>query len=58
MQKEIKMSNITEIMTLIEFPEEAVAFFQELYSEFEKDDHLMSKLVSLRELYFEKFFYI
>lgn len=56
MQKEIKMSNITEIMTLIEFPEEAVSFFKELYSEFEKDELLMSKLVSLRELYFEKFY--
>lgn len=49
------MSKITEIMTLIGFPEEAADFFQELYLKIESDEFLMSKLISLRELYFEKF---
>jgi len=49
------MSKITEIMSLTEFPADAVKFFEKLYSEFEADEDLMSKLVSLRELYFEKF---
>lgn len=49
------MNKLTETMTLIDFPEEAAAFFEELYSRFEADEHLMSKLISLRELYFKKF---
>jgi len=49
------MSKITEIMTLVGFPKEAEAFFEELYLKFKADEFLMSKLISLRELYFEKF---
>ncbi len=49
------MSTITETMTLIGFPKEAMVFFEELYLKFESDELLMSKLISLRELYFEKF---
>ena len=49
------MTKITEIMTLIEFPEEAVKFFDEVYTKIENDASLMAKLCALEELYYEKF---
>ena len=41
------MTKITEIMTLIEFPEEAVKFFDEVYTKIENDASLMAKLCAL-----------
>ena len=49
------MTKITEIMTLIEFPKEAVEFFDEVYTKIENDASLMAKLDALEALYFEKF---
>ena len=49
------MTKITEIMNLIEFPVEAVEFFDEVYTKIENDASLMAKLCTLEELYYEKF---
>lgn len=49
------MSTITEIMSLIEFPADAVKFFEKLNSVIAADDGLSRRLYNLRELYFEKF---
>lgn len=49
------MSRITNMMTLIEFPEDAVAFFEEVFSKIESDSTLMTELDELKAFYFEKF---
>ena len=49
------MTKITEIMTLIEFPAEAVEFFDEVYTKIENNSILMAKLDALEALYYEKF---
>ena len=49
------MSKITEIMNLIEFPEEAAKFFEEVYAKIENDNALMARLDELENQYFESF---
>ena len=49
------MSRITNMMTLVEFPEDAVAFFEEVFSKIESDSTLMTELDELKAFYFEKF---
>ena len=49
------MTKITEIMNLIEFPEEAVKFFEEVYTKIEKDKDLLARLDALEALYYESF---
>lgn len=49
------MSRIAEIMTLIEFPEEAKEYFDEVYSKIENDKELMARLDALEALYYESF---
>lgn len=49
------MSKITEIMNLIEFPEEAAKFFEEVYAKVENDKDLTARLDELENQYFESF---
>ena len=49
------MSKITEIMNLIEFPEEAAKFFEEVYAKIEHDKDLAARLDELENQYFESF---
>ena len=49
------MSRITNMMTLIEFPEDAVAFFEEVFSKIESDNDLFTELDELKSFYFENF---
>ena len=49
------MSKITEIMNLIEFPEEAAKFFEEVYAKIENNNDLAARLDELENQYFESF---
>lgn len=49
------MSNISQIMSLIEFPSDAVKFFEDIYAGIWADEKLYQKLCDLRELYFDRF---
>ena len=51
----IKMSRISEIMTLIEFPREAADYFEEVFAKVEGDKALMSQLEALEAQYYESF---
>lgn len=47
------MKSVSEIMSLIEFPSDAVEFFGELFEKIQRDEILTQKLDGLRALYFE-----
>ena len=50
------MSKITEIMTLIEFPEDAIKYFDEIYEGIENNESTKSVLEALEEFFFENFY--
>lgn len=55
MRKEIKISDILEIMSLAEFSVDATVFFKDVYEKIAYNDELSKMFLSAREIYLEKY---